>query len=108
VSVAPVQGKTDQKPVYFVSQVFQDAETRYQMIEKVALALVHASRRLQPYFQSHEIIVQTDCPISKVLRKPELAGRMIGWSIELSEFGIKYEPRGPIKSQCLVDFTSEL
>ena len=27
---------------------------------------------------------------------------------ELSEFGIKYEPRGPIKSQSLADFTSEL
>jgi len=78
------------------------------MIEKVALALVHASRRLRPYFQSHEIIVRTDRPISKVLRKPELAGRMIGWSIELSEFGIKYEPRWPIKSQSLADFTSEL
>ncbi|XP_068483117.1 uncharacterized protein [Phaseolus vulgaris] len=78
------------------------------MIEKVALTLVLASRRLRPYFESHEIIVQTDCPISKVLRKLELAGRMIGWSIQLSEFGIKYEPRGPIKSQSLVDFTSEL
>jgi len=33
---------------------------------------------------------------------------MIGWSVQLSEFGITYEPRGPIKSQCLADFTSEL
>jgi len=46
VSVAVVQGKTEQKPIYFVSRVLQDAETRYQVIEKVALALVHASRRL--------------------------------------------------------------
>jgi len=78
------------------------------MIEKIALAFVHTSRRLQPYFQSNEIIVRTDCLISKVLQKPELVGRMIGWSVELSEFGITYEPRGPIKSQCLVDFTSKL
>ncbi|XP_068475157.1 uncharacterized protein [Phaseolus vulgaris] len=33
---------------------------------------------------------------------------MIRWSIELFESGIKYEPRGPIKSQNLADFTSEL
>ena len=78
------------------------------MIEKVALALVHASRRLRQYFQSHEVIVRTDFPINKILQKPELAGRMIGWSVELSEFSIKYEPQGPIKSQCLADFTSEL
>jgi len=33
---------------------------------------------------------------------------MIGWSVELSEFDIRYEPRGAIKSQCLVDFSVEL
>jgi len=78
VSAAIVQGKTKQKPIYFVSRVLQDAETRYQVIEKVALALVHASRRIQQYFQSHEIIVRTDFPINKILQKPELPGRMIG------------------------------
>ena len=108
VSVAIVQGKTEQKLIYFVSQVLQDAKTRYQVIKKVALALVHASRRLRKYFQSHKIIVRTDFPINKILQKPELVGRMIGWSVELFEFSIKYELLGPIKSQCLADFTSKL
>lgn len=40
--------------------------------------------------------------------KPELAGRMISWSVELSKFGLKFEPRGSIKAQCLADFASEL
>jgi len=66
------------------------------------------ARRLQHYFQSHEVIVKIDCPISKVLRKPELTGKMIAWSVEQSKFGIKYEPRRPIKSQCLTNFISEL
>jgi len=108
VSAAIVQGRTEQKPIYFVSRVLQDAETRYQVIEKVVIALVHASRRLRQYFQSHEIIVRTDFPINMILQKPELVRRMIGWSFELSEFSIKYEPHGLIKSQCLADFTSEL
>nr|KYP73777.1 Retrovirus-related Pol polyprotein from transposon opus [Cajanus cajan] len=34
-------------------RVLQDAEKRYQMIEKLALALVTAARLLRPYFQSH-------------------------------------------------------
>nr|KYP31477.1 hypothetical protein KK1_048196 [Cajanus cajan] len=68
------------------------------MIEKLALALVTAVRRLRPYFQSHQVVVKTDYPIRKILRKPELAGRMIAWSVELSEFGIKYESRGPLKA----------
>lgn len=56
------------------------------MIEKVALALIHTTRQLRQYFQSRWVVVRIDCPISKVLRKPELVGRMMAWSIELSEF----------------------
>jgi len=33
---------------------------------------------------------------------------MIGWSVELSEYWIKYEPRGPIKAQVLADFITEM
>nr|KYP42511.1 Uncharacterized protein Mb2253c family [Cajanus cajan] len=108
ISAVLVQEKESQKPVYFVSRMLQDAEKRYQLLEKMALGLVHTARRLRQYFHSHKVIVRTDCPIAKVLRKPELAGRMMAWSVELSEFDIAFEPRGPIKSQCLVDFVNEL
>nr|KYP32059.1 Gypsy retrotransposon integrase-like protein 1 [Cajanus cajan] len=54
------------------------------------------------------VVVKTDYPIKQILRKPELAGRMIAWSVELSEFGIQYETRGPLKAQCLADFVAEL
>nr|KYP32779.1 hypothetical protein KK1_046440 [Cajanus cajan] len=33
---------------------------------------------------------------------------MIAWSVELSEFGIRYEARRPLKAQCVVDFVAEL
>nr|KYP38892.1 Transposon Ty3-G Gag-Pol polyprotein [Cajanus cajan] len=39
-----------QTPIYSTSRVLQDAERRYQMIEKLALALVTTARRLRPYF----------------------------------------------------------
>jgi len=78
------------------------------MIEKVALALVLTARRMRSYFQNHTITVNTNYPIYKILSKPDLEGRMIGWSVELSEFDIKYEPRGAIKSQCLADFLAKL
>jgi len=60
------------------------------------------------YFQNHRVIVRTDYPIVKFLAKPDLANRMIGWAIELSEFHIQYQPRGAIKSQALADFAAEL
>jgi len=108
IEVALIQEFPKQKSIYFVSRALQNAETRYQLVEKIALTLVYAVRQFQPYFQNHQIIVRIDCPIAKVLRKPELAGRMIAWSIELSEFGIKYNPRGTIKAQPLADFIFEL
>jgi len=44
-------------PIYFVNRVHHDFEKRCQMIEKVALALVTSTRRLKPYFQSHQVII---------------------------------------------------
>ena len=33
---------------------------------------------------------------------------MVRWAIELSEFAVQYEPRGPIKGQIYADFVVEL
>ena len=33
---------------------------------------------------------------------------MVEWAIELSEFGIHFVPRGPIKAQAMADFVAEL
>ncbi|XP_068498362.1 uncharacterized protein [Phaseolus vulgaris] len=65
-------------------------------------------RRLRHYFQSFTILVMTDLPIQKVLKKLDVAGRMVKWAVEFSEFDIKYEPRGPIKGQIFADFVVEL
>ena len=109
ISVALVQEVDGtQHPVYLVSRTLQDPETRNQMVEKLALSLVHAGRRLRPYFQNHNIIVKIDYPIQKILQKPDLAGRMSSWAVELSEFNIRYEPHGPIKAQCLLDIVNDL
>nr|KYP58975.1 Retrovirus-related Pol polyprotein from transposon 297 family [Cajanus cajan] len=50
-------------PIYFISRVLQDTEKQYQKIEKLALALVTAAWRLQPYFQSHQVVLKIDYPI---------------------------------------------
>ena len=97
-----------QKPIYFVSKVLQGPYVRYQAIEKATLAVVFSARRLHHYFQSFAVIVMTDLPIRKVLQKPNVAGRMVRWAVELSEFDVQYEPRGPIKGHVYVDFVVEL
>jgi Reverse transcriptase (RNA-dependent DNA polymerase)/RNase H-like domain found in reverse transcriptase len=60
VSAALVREEgTQQQPVYFISHVLQDAETKYSPMEKIAYALVIAARKLRSYFQTHLIRVLT-------------------------------------------------
>ena len=77
------------------------------MMEKLAFALVTASRKLRHYFQAHVINVLTDHPLKKAMNKLEVAGRLIQWAIELSEFNVRYQLRSVIKTQALVDFIVE-
>nr|GEY55909.1 hypothetical protein [Tanacetum cinerariifolium] len=46
-----------QIPIYFISTVLQGAGLNYPALEKLILALVHATSRLQRYFQAHMIMV---------------------------------------------------
>lgn len=39
-----------QRPVYYASQAFQAAEIKYPQIDKIALSLIVASRKLRWYF----------------------------------------------------------
>ena len=49
----------------------------------------------------------TDQLIRKVMNKPEAAGRMVQWAIELSQFDVEYRPQTAIKAQALADFIAE-
>ena len=77
------------------------------MMEKLAFVLITAFKNLRHYFQAHVINVMIDHPLKKAMNKLEVAGRLIQWTIELSEFNIKNQPRNAIKAQALADFIVE-
>ena len=77
------------------------------MMEKLAFALITASRKLRHYFQAHVIVVMTDHPLKKLMNELKAAERLIQWAIELNEFDVKYQPRNAIKAQALGDFIAE-
>ena len=52
-----------QWPVYYVSKRLLDVETKYPELEKLALALVVAFRKLRSYFHAHSIEVLTNYPL---------------------------------------------
>ncbi|XP_023881942.1 uncharacterized protein LOC136065444 [Quercus suber] len=55
VSAMLLRDKGIQQPVYYISKTLVDAETRYLPLEKLVLALIHATRKLPHYFQAHTV-----------------------------------------------------
>ncbi|XP_075663018.1 uncharacterized protein LOC142632517 [Castanea sativa] len=58
-----------QRPVYYVSKSLHEAEVCYLPLEKAILAIVHATRKLPYYFQSHTVVVLTQFPLKSMLQK---------------------------------------
>jgi ribonuclease HI len=108
VSAALVQeqdreGTTRQCPVYYVSEVLTTSKRNMTELEKIAYAVIMASRKLH-YFEAFKVRVTTDRGLSKLFRNPEASVRIAKWAAELSEYHITFEPRTAIKSQVLTDF----
>lgn len=97
-----------QKLVYFTNKALLGPETRYHKIKKVALALLSTARRLRQYFLAHTVIVRTDQPIKQILGRPDAAGMMMKWPLELSDFDIHYEFRKALKAQVFPDYLAEM
>ncbi|KAG7552223.1 Ribonuclease H-like superfamily [Arabidopsis thaliana x Arabidopsis arenosa] len=102
------EDRGEQKPIFYISKSLTSPETRYTMMEKLALAVVISARKLRPYFQSHPIEVLTSHPLRSILHGPSQSGRLAKWAIELSEYDIEYKSRTSAKAQVLADFLTEL
>ncbi|XP_026416678.1 uncharacterized protein LOC113312134 [Papaver somniferum] len=96
------------KPVYFVSKSLTGAEAQYKKIDKISLALLHASRRLKPYFQVTQIVVYPEYPLKRILERADDSNRLAIWSNFLGAYEIKYETKTAEKGHplatLLVDF----
>ncbi|XP_077225666.1 uncharacterized protein LOC143858840 [Tasmannia lanceolata] len=90
-------------PIYYVSRVLHDAETRYQNIEKFAFAVVVVAKKLCPYTSSpHD-----SCLYRPTITKLDTLGRLINWAVELGEFDIQVRTGPVIKTQVFADFIIE-
>ena len=65
-----------QRPVYYVSKLFHEAEVRYLPLEKAILAVVHVTRKLPHYFQAHTVVVLTQFPLKSILWNADYTGRI--------------------------------
>lgn len=74
----------------------------------MALALKSVAQKLCPYFEAHQVTMLTNQPLKSILHKPDLSGRILKWTIEPSEYGIKYQPKLAMKRQVMADFIAEI
>ena len=107
ISAVLLRDQGVQMLVYYISKTLVDAETRYLPLEKLVLALVHATRKLPHYFQAHTMFVLTEYPLQSLLKRSDFMGRIAKWGTRLGSFDIRYRPRSSVKGQVLVDFIAE-
>ena len=90
-----------------MSKSLHDAEIRYLPLEKAILTVVHGTRKLLHYFQTHTVAVLIQFPLKAILRSADYTGRIAKWGTILATFNIKYMPRTSVKGQVLVDLIAE-
>uniref|UniRef100_A0A2N9GY79 Reverse transcriptase domain-containing protein n=1 Tax=Fagus sylvatica TaxID=28930 RepID=A0A2N9GY79_FAGSY len=65
-----------QRPVFFVSKTMDETESRYLPLEKAALALIQAAKKLPHYFQANTVTVLTDLPLKMLMHSSDFSGRI--------------------------------
>ena len=79
-----------QKLVYYVSKSLHDVKVRYLPLERAILTVVHATRKLPHYFQSHTVVVLTQLPLKSLFQSANYTGRIAKYGTILGAFDIKY------------------
>ena len=90
-----------------MSKSLHKAGVRYLPLEMAILAMVHATRKLPHYFQSHTVVVLTQLPLRSLLRSADYTGRIAKWGTILRAFDIKYMTRTSVKGQVITDLVAE-
>lgn len=70
------EGKREQSPIYYASQVLKGDELNYIPLKKLAFAVLMSTTKLHPYFESHTIEVTTNYPLQKILHRLGFSARL--------------------------------
>ena len=78
--VAQYDEEKKERAVYYLSKLFNEAETKYTAMERTCAAVVWVAQKLKHYFLAHEVrlLARMD-PIKYLLEKPVLTDRLMRW-----------------------------
>nr|GEX43643.1 reverse transcriptase domain-containing protein [Tanacetum cinerariifolium] len=93
--------------VQYVSRTLNEAERNYAPMEKLALSLIHMTRRLRRYFEAHLVKVTTDQPIKNILNNMKTSEKLAKYDVDLGAYNIMFIPRNTVKGQVLAYFLSD-
>nr|GEX79330.1 hypothetical protein [Tanacetum cinerariifolium] len=97
ISVVLLAGRNGRQcHVQYVSRTLNEAEMNYAPMEKLALSLIHMTRRLRRYFEAHPMKVITDQPIKNILNNTETSRKLAKYDVELRAYNIKFIPRNAV------------
>nr|GEZ32804.1 reverse transcriptase domain-containing protein [Tanacetum cinerariifolium] len=100
----------EEKTTFYTDQgtrILNKAERNYSPMEKLALSLVHMTRRLGWYFEAYPMKVIIDQLINQILSKTESLGKLAKYTVELGAYNITLKPRNTMKDQVLVEFITK-
>ena len=86
-AVLVVERETDghkfplQKPVYYISTILTPCKSRYPHYQKIAYAVLMASRKLRHYFQECSIMVASEVPLNDIINNRDATGWIAKWAI---------------------------
>ncbi|XP_058788284.1 uncharacterized protein LOC131662499 [Vicia villosa] len=87
-----------ERPVYYLSRMLNDPETRYSDIEKLCLCLYFSCMKLKQYIKPVDVYVSSHSDIIKdMLPKPILHSRIGKWALALTEYSLTYAPLKVVK-----------
>lgn len=90
VVVEREEGKTVQRPVYYLSEVISLSKQNYPHYQKMTYGVFMAAKKLKHYFEEHPITVVCAAPVSEIIGNKDASGRVAKWPIELVPYTPHY------------------